>query len=65
MKPKYYKIIGILILLFGAPITLIGAMFKLQHWAGSTEMMLTGLVCELVGAIILIYGLSLSKEKNV
>ncbi len=48
MPRKYYIIIFVVLLVVSSSIVLIGALFKLQHWYGSSQLMITGLIGEVI-----------------
>lgn len=48
MPRKYYIIIFVLLLVLSSSIVLMGALFKLQHWNGSSELLITGMIGEVI-----------------
>ena len=43
--------------LIGMIITIIGALFKIQHWTGASFILMTGMSLEVIGLILLIIAL--------
>ena len=52
MKKQY--IIPLILFLLGMVVTIIGALFKLQHWPGASIMLTIGMLTEAIAIIILI-----------
>ena len=47
IPPKVSRIVDIFVSL-GAAVVIVGALFKLEHWPGADEMLITGLGTEAV-----------------
>ena len=54
IPPKVSRIVDIIVSL-GAAVVIIGALFKIEHWAGADQMLIIGLGTEAV--VFMIYGL--------
>lgn len=52
MKKQY--IIPLILFLLGMVVTIIGALFKLQHWPGASIMLTIGMLTEAIAIITLI-----------
>jgi hypothetical protein len=52
MKKQY--IVPLVLFLLGMVVTIIGALFKLQHWPGASIMLTIGMLTEAIAIIILI-----------
>lgn len=48
---------SIVIFLIGVIITIIGALFKIQHWPYGSEILLLGNVIEILGIVLAIFTL--------
>ncbi len=53
MKIKY----ALVALFVGGCLTLPGALFKIEHWAGADLLLLTGMSCQATGVLGLLYKL--------
>ncbi len=55
MKSSKRKLIpAIVIFLFGLIITIIGALFKIQHWPYGSELLTIGKLIEVIGIVVAI-----------
>jgi len=66
MKSNKRKLIpGIVIFLFGLIATIIGALFKIQHWPYGSEILTIGNLIEITGIVMVIVTLiKIYKSKN-
>ena len=66
MKSNKRKLIpGIVIFLFGLITTIIGALFKIQHWPYGSEILTIGSLLEITGIMMVILTLiKIYKSKN-
>ncbi len=53
MKAKY----ALILFAFGMCSDFVGALFKIQHWAGADKLLLTGMTLKIVGGLTLLYKL--------
>ncbi|WP_439901096.1 GldL-related protein [Winogradskyella luteola] len=51
---KKRLILGIIIFSFGIIITIIGALFKIQHWPYGSELLTIGSLIEVIGIVFTI-----------
>jgi hypothetical protein len=56
MKKQYA--LPILFFTLGIAITIIGALFKIMHWPGTTILLATGLLAEAAALIVLIISIA-------
>jgi hypothetical protein len=58
MKSNQKRLIpGLVIFLFGLTGTIIGALFKIQHWPYGSEVLAIGSLIEIIGVVWLIMSL--------
>ncbi|HEU0137794.1 MAG TPA: gliding motility protein GldL [Flavobacterium sp.] len=57
-------LIMLIIFFAGLVITVIGALFRIMHWAGGTAVILLGMVLQAVGVGLLIWKLISTRKKS-
>lgn len=63
MNLKKY-LIPIIVMLVGLAITIVGALFKIQHWPYGSELLTIGMLLESFGVILLIIKLILENKRS-
>ncbi|MCB2410908.1 hypothetical protein [Hymenobacter lucidus] len=53
MKAKH----ALIVLVLGLCVDFVGALFKIQHWAGGSGLLIAGTVLKVAGALLLLYKL--------
>ena len=53
MKAKH----AVILLVLGLCADFVGALFKIQHWAGAGELLIAGMALKVVGSLLLLYKL--------
>ncbi len=59
---KYWIII--LLILLGLMITVIGALFKIQHWEGASLLLIAGMGLKALGILLLIVKVIMERNSN-